>query len=177
MKGALMPKPEKIESVSEVKKFLQDSKSVFVTDYTGLNVADITLLRKNLRDNSVKYLVAKNTLIKIAAQETGFESIMDQLTGQTALAFGFDDPSIPARILYNTFKEKQRPVIKIFMVDKKLFAGADIVRLAELPTRNVLLAQVVAAVESPLSSLIMSIDGVFQELVGTLDALAKAKTA
>jgi large subunit ribosomal protein L10 len=177
MKGALMPKPEKIESVSEVKKFLQDSKSVFVTDYTGLNVADITLLRKNLRDNSVKYLVAKNTLIKIAAQETGFESIMDQLTGQTALAFGFDDPSIPARILYNTFKEKQRPVIKIFMVDKKLFAGADIVRLAELPTRDVLLAQVVAAVESPLSSLIMSIDGVFQELVGTLDALAKAKTA
>ncbi len=172
-----MPKPEKIESVSEVKKYLQDSKSVFVTDYAGLNVADITRLRKNLRDNSVKYLVAKNTLIKIAAQETGFEEIVDHLSGQTALAFGFDDPSVPAKILYNTFKEKQRPVIKVFVVDKKFFAGADIVRLAELPTREVLLAHVVAAVESPISSLIMSIDGVFQELVGTLDALAKAKTA
>ncbi|MCX6828042.1 MAG: 50S ribosomal protein L10 [candidate division Zixibacteria bacterium] len=172
-----MPKPEKIESVSEVKKYLQDSKSVFVTDYTGLNVADITRLRKNLRDSSVKYLVAKNTLIKIAAQETGYEGIVDHLSGQTALAFGFDDPSVPAKILYNTFKEKQRPVIKVFVVDKKLFAGAEIVRLAELPTRDVLLAQVVAAVESPISSLIMSIDGVFQELVGTLDALAMAKTA
>jgi large subunit ribosomal protein L10 len=170
-----MPKPEKIESVSEIKKFLADSKSVFITDYAGLNVEDITRLRKNLRENSVKYVVAKNTLMKIAAKETGYENIVDYFKGQTALAFGYDDPSVPAKILYNAFKEKQRPIIKAFVVESQLFEGHEIIRLATLPSREVLLSQIVSAVESPISSLIMSIDGVFHELVGTLDALAKTK--
>ncbi len=170
-----MPKPEKIESVDEVKKFLADAKAVFVTDYTGLNVLDMTRLRKNLRENSIKYLVAKNTLVIRAAKETGYESLVDYLTGQTALAFGFDDPSVPAKILYNSFKEKQKPVIKAFVLDNQLFVGKDILRLAELPSREVLLSQIVSSVEAPISSLIMSIDGVFHELIGTVDALAMAK--
>jgi large subunit ribosomal protein L10 len=172
-----MPKPEKVESLSEIKKFLQESKSVFVTDYAGLNVEDITKLRKDLRENSVKYLVAKNTIMKIAAKETGYDSIVEHLKGQTALAFGFDDPSVPAKILHAAFKAKEKPVIRAFIVDKQKFGGKDIVRLAELPSREVLLSQVVASIESPLSAVIMSIDGVFQELVGTVDALAKAKGA
>jgi large subunit ribosomal protein L10 len=170
-----MPKPEKVESLSEIKKFLQDAKSVFVTDYTGLNVDDITKLRKSLREKSVKYLVAKNTIMRIAAKETGYESIVEYLTGQTALAFGFDDPSIPAKILHTAFKAKEKPIIRAFVVDKKAFSGKEIVRLADLPTREVLLSQIVMAVEAPISAVIMSIDGVFQELVGTVDALAKAK--
>jgi large subunit ribosomal protein L10 len=172
-----MPKPEKVESLNELKKFLQDAKSVFVTDYTGLNVDDITKLRKNLREKSVKYLVAKNTIMRIAAKETGYESIVEHLTGQTALAFGFDDPSIPAKILHTAFKAKEKPIIRAFVVDKKAFSGKEIVRLADLPTREVLLSQIVMAVEAPISAVIMSIDGVFQELVGTVDALAKAKEA
>lgn len=172
-----MPKPEKIESVSQIKKYLQECKSVFVTDYTGLNVEDITRLRKNLREGSVKYLVAKNTLFKIAARETGYESIVDHLNGQIAIAFGFDDPSVPARILHTAFKLKERPIIKAFVVDKKKYGGQEVVRLADLPSREILLSRVVAAVESPFSSLIGSIDAVFQELMGTLDALAKAKGA
>jgi large subunit ribosomal protein L10 len=170
-----MPKPEKLQTVDEVKKYLTDAKAVFVTDYTGLNVEDMTRLRKNLRENSIKYLVAKNTLVKIAVKDTGFEEIVGHLSGQTALAFGFDDPSVPAKILYNSFKEKQKPTIKAFVLDKQLFTGKDIIRLAELPSREVLLSQIVAAVESPFSSLIMSLDGVFQELIGTVDALAKSK--
>ncbi|SYZ73714.1 50S ribosomal protein L10 (fragment) [Candidatus Zixiibacteriota bacterium] len=170
-----MPKPEKLQSVDEVKKYLTDAKAVFVTDYSGLNVEDMTKLRKNLRESSVKYLVAKNTLIKIAAKDTNFENIVGHLAGQTALAFGFDDPSVPAKILYNSFKERQKPVIKAFVLDNQLFTGKDVLRLAELPSREVLLSQIVSAVESPFSSLIMSLDGVFQELIGTVDALAKSK--
>jgi large subunit ribosomal protein L10 len=172
-----MPKPEKIETVSEIKKYLQECKSVFVTDYSGLNVEDITSLRKNLRENSVKYLVAKNTLLKIAARGTGFEGIIDYLKGQTAIAFGFDDPSVPAKILYDSFKAKERPKIKAFIVDNKFYPGQEVVRLADLPPRDVLLSQIVAAVESPVSSIIGSIDAVFQDLIGTVDALAKSKGA
>ena len=172
-----MPKPEKIDSVSELKQLLQDSKAVFVTDYTGFSVEDITRLRKNLRENRVKYLVAKNTLIKIAANETGYESINEHLAGQTALAFGYDDPSIPAKILYTSFKEKERPVIKAFVLEKRFFSGKDIVRLAELPSREVLLSMVLSSIEAPASSLVSSLDALFHELLGTLDALAATKSA
>jgi len=172
-----MPKPEKVESVTEIKKYLEECKSVFVTDYSGLNVQDITLLRKNLREGSVKYLVAKNTLFKIAAKETGYDDIVDHLKGQTAIAFGFDDPSVPAKILHAAFRAKEKPIIKAFIVDRRSYSGKGVVRLADLPSREILLSQVVAAVESPISSLILSIDSVFQELVGTIDALAKTKSA
>lgn len=170
-----MPKPEKIQVVDKLKKEFEETKSVFVTDYTGLNVADITLLRKDLRENSIKYLVAKNTLIRIAAKETGYDNIIEHLEGQTALAFAKDDPAVAAKILYDSFKNIEKPVIKAFVLDNELFPGADAVRLAELPSKEILLSQIVSAVESPLTAVVNSIDCLFQELMGTLDALAASK--
>ena len=170
-----MAKPEKINVVDRVKKYLEESNSFFITEYTGLNVEDITLLRKNLRENSVKYLVAKNTLIRIAAKDAGFENIIEFLSGQTAIAFGVDDPAVPAKILYDSYKDKDKPIIRAFVLDKELYQGSDIVRLAELPSREVLLARLIGAIESPIQSTLGSIDGLMQELVATVDALAKAK--
>ena len=170
-----MPKPEKIEKVKSLKEYLENAKSVFVTDYSGLNVADITVLRKNLRDNSVKYVVAKNTLMRIAAKEAGYENLVEYLKRPTAVAFTSDDPAVPAKILYDSFKEKEKPVIKAFVLDKELFSGTEIRRLADLPSREVLLAQLVSAIESPINSLISNIDGVFQELIATIETLAKTK--
>lgn len=172
-----MVKPDKISKVDVLKGHLTESKSVFITDYTGLNVAKLTILRKNLRENSVKYFVEKNTLLKIAAKETGYDGIVNYLQGQIAVAFAKDDPAIAAKILYNAFKENEKPVIRAFVLDKQTFPGTEIVRLAELPSREILLAQVIGAVESPLTAVIMSVDAVFQELVGTIDALAKSKSA
>lgn len=170
-----MPKPEKIKSVSELKEQMQGTNSVFVTDYTGLNVQDITRLRKNLRVNSVKYVVAKNTLMKIAAKETGYDGIVDYLYGQTALAFGGAEPATAARILYNSFKDIEKPVIRAFVLDGQFFPGKDITRLAELPSREILLSQIVTSVESPISNIIASIDGVFHELIATVDAVRASK--
>ncbi len=170
-----MPKPEKIQAVENIKKEFENTKSVFVTDYTGLNVADITLLRKNLRENSIKYMVAKNTLIKIAAGETGYEKIVKLLEGQTALAFVKDDPALAAKILYNSYKDIEKPVIRAFVLDKEIYPGTDAVRLAELPSREILLAQIVSAVESPMTAVVNSVEGLFYELIGTLDALAVSK--
>jgi large subunit ribosomal protein L10 len=172
-----MPKPEKIQKVDNVKKHLEESKSLFITDYTGLNVDDITLLRKNLRENSIKYLVAKNTLVRIAAKESGYDNILDYLEGQTAIAFSQDDPAVAAKILYDSYKDIEKPVIKAFVLDEEVYPGADIVRLAELPSREVLLARLIGAVESPLTSVVSSINAVSQELVATIDALAASKNA
>jgi large subunit ribosomal protein L10 len=170
-----MPKPEKIKAVENIRKYLEESDSIFVTDYSGLNVADITVLRKNLRENSVRYLVAKNTLMRIAAKDAGHDGITEYLEGPTALAFGKEDPALLAKILYDSYKEKEKPVVKAFVVENQLFPGSEVVRLAELPSKEVLLAHLVFSIESPLSSVVSSLDGVFQELLATLEALAKSK--
>jgi large subunit ribosomal protein L10 len=166
-----MPKPEKIDAVSNIKGHLERAKSVFITDYSGLNVADLTVLRKNLRENSVKYFVAKNTLMKIAAKDAGYENITEYLNGPTALAIAEEDPAVPAKILYDSYKDKEKPVIKAFVMDNQLFTGSEISRLANLPSRDVLLSQLVIAVESPISSLINTVDAVMRELVSTIEAM------
>jgi large subunit ribosomal protein L10 len=170
-----MPKQDKIDAVNNLKQYISEAGSMFITDYTGLNVADITILRKNLRENSIKYLVAKNTLLRIAAKDSDHEEIVKYLNGQTAIAFGTDDPAVPAKILYDFFKKIEKPVVRAFVLDEVLYTGEDFVRLAELPSKDVLLSVLIATVESPLTSLVGSLDGVFQEFVSTLDALVKAK--
>lgn len=170
-----MPKPEKIEAVAEMKKLFESAGSFFVTDYKGLNVADMTDLRKNLRENNIKYLIAKNTLLKLAVKDAGIDSLDEHLIGPTAVAFTSDDPALAAKILNDSFKAKELPRMKVFMVDDQVFEGAEIKRLADLPPRDILLSQLVAAVESPLTSIVGSLDGFFRDLVGSVDALAEKR--
>ncbi len=172
-----MPTQKKIDSVAEMKVLFEGASSVFVTDYQGLNVADMTKLRASLREKNVRFLIAKNTLMKIAAKEAGVEGIDDHLKGPTALAFTSDDPAAAAKILNDSFKENELPRMKVFVVDDEVFEAAQISRLADLPPKEILLSQVVAAVEAPFTSLIGSLDGFFRELVGSIDALADKKNS
>ena len=170
-----MLRQEKTAAVESIQKLFEDHPAYFVTDYKGLNVADLTVLRKNLRENKIKYLVAKNTLFKLAAHGAGQKELDEFLSGPTAVAFTSEDPSTAAKILYDSYKDKELPVIKAFVVDETLFQADEIKRLASLPSRDVLLAQLVAAVEAPFTSVVGSLDGFFRELVGTIDALAEKK--
>ena len=170
-----MARQEKIDAVNKIKDLMDEASSVFVTDYTGLNVKEITKLRKELRENQVKYLVAKNTLIKIAANESGLEKLTDYFNGQTGLAFVSEDPSVAAKILYDSFKKIEKPLIKAFILDEEFYEGAEITRLADLPSKEVLYSMIVASVEAPASNVISSLDALFQELVATVDALGESK--
>lgn len=172
-----MPKPEKFETVAELKEVFQSAGSFFVTDYQGLNVADISVLRKNLRENGVKFVVAKNALFRIAAHEAGVPTLDEHLKGPTAIAFALKDPAIAAKILSDSFKEKKKPRVKVFVLDNELHGEGDVSRLADLPPREVLLSQLVSAVESPLTGLVGAVEAVIQELVRTVDALAEKQKA
>jgi large subunit ribosomal protein L10 len=172
-----MLRQEKTAAVESLQKLFEDYPAFFVTDYKGLNVADLTVLRKNLRENKIKYLVAKNTLLKLAAHGAGQKELDEHFVGPTAVAFTSEDPSTAARILYDSYKDKDLPVIKAFVVEDTVFEASDIRRLASLPSRDILLSQLVAAVESPLTSVVGALDGVFRELVGTVEALAERETA
>ncbi|UCD64323.1 MAG: 50S ribosomal protein L10 [Candidatus Zixiibacteriota bacterium] len=158
-----------------MKRLFESYGSFFVTDYQGLNVADMTTLRRNLRGSNVKYLIAKNTLLKLAAKEAGVTGVDEHFVGPTAVAFTSDDPAAAAKVLYDSFKARELPRVKVFVVDQRVYGATDIRRLADLPPREVLLSQLVAAVESPLTALVGSLDGFFRELVGSLDALTEKR--
>ena len=113
--------------------------------------------------------------MRIAAKEAGYDGLDTHLTGPTAIAFTSEDAAAAAKVLHDFFKDKKLPVMKAFLVDNELFGGEEIKRLADLPSKETLLAQVVASVEAPFTNLIGSIDGFFRELVGSIDALADKK--
>lgn len=170
-----MPKQEKLDTVAEYGKLFKESGSFFVTDYQGLSVADLTVLRKSLRESNVEFLVGKNTLFKIAAKEAKVDGIDEYLAGPTAIAFTSDEPAVAAKILHDSFKAHELPRMKAFMVDEVVHTGDQIKRLADLPPRDVLYSMLVSAVEAPLTELVGTIDGFFRKLVGTIDALEEQK--
>lgn len=172
-----MARPEKVAVVENFEKLFNDSNAYFLTDFKGLNVCDMTVLRKNLRENKVKYIVAKNTLMDIAARNTEQPDLKEYFKGCTAIAFVSDDPAMAAKILYDSYKERELPRVKAFVIDEQLFGADEIKRLADLPPRDILLSQLVNAVESPMTSLVGALDAVFRDLVGSLDALAEKKKA
>ncbi len=171
----MMKRPEKEQQVEELGKLFEESESIFVTDFLGLNVAQITEFRKNLRDNDIKYRVAKNTLYKIAAQGKGYDELSEHFSGPTAIAFGGEDPTAPARIIHEFNKKNGKPEVKVFWADGKIYKAERIKDLAEMPTKDELIARVVGAISAPLTGLVGTLDGIIREFCVTIDQIAQQK--
>ncbi len=171
-----MPNKQKIDQVATLAERFRHAASVAVTDYSGLTVEKATLLRKELRQKNVGYLVAKNTLLKIAAHEAGLKDIDSFLTGPTAIAFGTDDPGAMAKVLFDFGKANEKPQIRAFFIDGQLYSGAQIERVSKLPTRDQLIAQVVGDVVAPLRKFIFTLDAVTRDFIGTVEALKEKQS-
>jgi large subunit ribosomal protein L10 len=170
-----MPHPEKVKIVEGLAGQFGSAGTVFVADYTGLTVTDITDLRAQLRAAGVSMRVAKNTLLKLAAQQAGLEGLADYFTGPTAVAFGSKDPVAGAKVLHEFYTRLERPKVRAFMVERKPYSGNDLKDLAALPPREIILSQLLAAIESPISGLVGTLDAVIRDIIGTVDALAKKR--
>lgn len=173
-----MPTQAKIDLVAELKEEFSKAGNIFITDYAGLNVEQMNKLRKDLRSSGIRFVIAKNTLMRIAAKDAGYDDILPHLNGPTAVAFSNADPNVPAKILFDAYKEfdkVSKPEVKAFFVDRQAFAGTDVGRIAGLPPREILLSQLVAAVESPIASFVGTLDAIIREVIGTVDAIARAK--
>jgi len=170
-----MPVEDKAKVVEELKGKFSRSKSFFLTDFSGLNVEEITDLRKELRNNRVDYQVAKNTLIRLATKELSLDSVVEHLEGPTGMAFSYEDPVLPAKVFYEFNKKLQKPKIKAFWVEGKFFKGEELEKLAKLPTREILYAQIIASLESGIGALIGNLEGILREFVYTIEAIANSK--
>ncbi|MGI5837715.1 MAG: 50S ribosomal protein L10 [Chloroflexota bacterium] len=169
-KGEKTPRKEKVQEVDELSEMLSRTNLVVLTDYRGLSVADMASLRKKLRSEGVEYRVAKNTMMRFAADKAGKEGLRDALVGPTAVAFAGGDEVAAAKILADFERGSKVFKIKAGLLGQKLLSSADIGNLAKMPSRDVMLAQVVAGIQSPIAGLVGTLSGVIGGLVGTLEA-------
>ncbi len=171
-----MLKVEKEKTVDELREKLSLTKSLFLTDFRGLNVDQMTDLRRDLKEKKAEYRITKNSLIRLAARESRFEGVLDYLKGPTGLVFSFEDPVSPAKVLYEIHKKVEKPKIKIIWMEGKLLDENHLKSLAALPSKEVILTQIVFGLNSPLANLVGTLQGVMRNFVGVLDAVREARS-
>jgi len=166
--------PEKVKIVAELKDRIADSEIVILTRYIGINVEQVTELRKRLREQGVVFKVYKNTLAKLALDELGLSDAVTYLEGPTAWAFS-DDPVTPAKILKEFAKGAKMVGMNGGIFNGKVVSEEELDALAVLPPRDVLLALVVWTVAAPLRNLVGTLNALPRNLVSVLDEIRKQK--
>ena len=164
-----MKRSEKEQLVSELKDKLSSAQSLYYTDFTGLNVKRMTELRRRLKRAGVDYVVIKNTLALRAVNESGL--VGTKLSGPTGLVVG-KDPVAAARVLTEFAKEfEDKPAMKGGMLQGKAIDNAQLKRMASLPSREQMLADLAAGMQSPMAAFVGALNGLLYMFAGALDAL------
>ena len=171
-----MPNTKNINQVDQLTDKLGKAKAIYFTEYHGLNVEDITELRREFSKNNIEFKVAKNTLIKLAAKNNKLDGLSPYLSGSTAIAISYEDPTSPARVLKQFKKEHELPDVKGIMFDGEVLEGKEFKRIADLPTKDQLLATLVSALSSPMTKLALTLKSSMTDLGNTLSNLKDQKS-
>ena len=140
-------------AVADIKKLIQDSKSIVLLDYRGITVNQDTALRKTMRENKVVYKVFKNTLFRKALEELGISGLDESLNGTTAFAFGLEDETVAPRLVKNAMKDYTTLSIKAGLVGSKAVDAKEVETLASIPSKEQLVAQLLYVLNAPVAGL------------------------
>ena len=165
-----MATPDKVSAVKELADKFRESNAVLITEYRGLSVPQLAQLRERLRGTAT-YTVAKNTLTALAAKDAGVDGLEDLFVGPTAIAFVTGDPVEAAKGLKAFAKENDKLVIKGGILDGKVISADDIKKLADLESREVLLAKAAGAMKASLFGAAYLFQAPLSKAVRTIDAL------
>lgn len=166
----------KARIIDDIVQRLGRAQAFFLTDFRGLDVATMTRLRRRVKESQADYLVAKNTLIKRALAQTGKDGSLDSLLqGPTALCFAYGDPVAAAKALNDLVKETRILAIKGGWLQGRALTASDVEALAQLPPREVLVAQVLGTMQAPLAGLVTVLAGPVRKLVVVLDQIRQKK--
>lgn len=165
----------KVARVENLREKLSRAKGAYLTSFTGLTVEEMTDLRVALRKEKVEYAVVKNTLLRKAAADTPISQLDTLLEGPNAIAISFEDPVAPARVLTRFARGQQKLALKAAVVDGGLVEARDLQALADLPSREVLLAQLLSVLNSVPQSFVSVLAAVPRSLVNVLDAVRADK--
>ena len=164
-------KEQKAEQVEVLTEKLRKAKVALLTDYRGLTVTQLQELRGKLRTGDVEYRVVKNTLARRAAEAAGVPSLQPELEGPVAIAFGYDDLSMPSKLI-NEFVRTTRLKLDVKggLVEGRVFTSDQVKQLADLPSRESLIAQLMGTLQSPVGQLVGIMQTPLQQLLGVLEA-------
>ena len=151
---------QKKEEVSKLAAEMKEAKIILLTDYRGINVADVTNLRTDLRNVNAKYAVIKNNITKRALAECGIEGLEDELVGPTAVIMSNEDYLEPAKAIYKFSKDNDYYKIKGGVIESKVMTAEEIITLAKLPSRDTLLSMLAGALLGNISKVAVALDQV-----------------
>ncbi|MBX4188225.1 MAG: 50S ribosomal protein L10 [Candidatus Doudnabacteria bacterium] len=166
------------EKESQLKQLIADlseAKGVVFAQYRGLTVKAIDKIRKNLRKENVKYQVVKVTLLKKAFEQLGVSTENFSYTGPIAVAFSLEDETTPARLIKTLNKEHQELILDGGILEKKVIGKQMVMQLADLPSKEQLLGQLLSVISGPARGLVTVLSGNMRQLVYALNAIAEAK--
>lgn len=163
--------------VADIQAKFEKAQSVVFIDYRGLTVSEVTELRNKMRSAGVEYRVLKNSMIKRAVDNLGIQGVDEVLAGPTAVAFGYEDPVAPAKILVDFVKAAKKTEIKGGVLAGKGIDVAGVKYLAELPSKEQLLAKMMGSLNAPITGFVMVLSGVLRNFVCALNAIKEKKEA
>ena len=173
-----MKRSEKDQVDSEVAEIAGRASGLFFTDFAGLTVEQANELRREFRKSGIDYKVVKNTLIQKALERvTGFDKVYARLVGPTGVAFAFDDPIAPARIIKKFSEKHSKLSLKICVVEKEVFDGARLDELARMPSRKDMIAGIIGSIQSPMAGVPAVINAVLRDLVSVIGEIERKKAA
>lgn len=166
-----MARPEKVAVVESLSDVFKDARAVVLNDFTGLDVAKLTMLRSKCRENGVEYRVIKNTLAKRSIKDTPAEQLESFFEGPTALAISRESENLSAKVLAQFAEEHEAPKFKAAIVEGQILDAAEVVELAKLPSREVLLSKVLAGIRGPGDGLVSVLQGTLRQFMNVMDAI------
>jgi large subunit ribosomal protein L10 len=173
----VMPTEAKREAVAALREELSGSTTLIVSEYRGLKVSEIAEIRRSLRKQDVSYRVVKNRLMRIAANESGYDALPPMLEGPTAIAFGTGDEATIAKAVLDATRPYKIVKVKGAVLSGHAIDADGVTRLATLPSRDVLLAQIAGAIVAPLAALAGLFDAPLRDVAGGIGALADQRAS
>lgn len=168
-------RPEKVAKIAEIKELLSNSKATVLVDFCGLTVAQDTKLRVEMRKAGITYIVVKNTLLRIAANEAGIEGLEASLEKNTAIAVSPEDPVAVAKLICDFAKTNKELKVKVGILDGKVISADEVKALAALPPKEVLVAKLLGSMNAPIAGFVNVLQGSIRKVVYAIDAVRKEK--
>ena len=168
-------RPEKVAMIATMKETMKNAKGAVLTDYRGIKVAQDTKLRRKMREAGVQYSVIKNNMASIAAKEAGIEGLDAYLKGPLALVSSDKDPVAAAKLISEFIKENRIMEIKGGLVEGTVIDAEGVKALANLPSREILLARLLGSMQSPITGFVTVLQGNIRNLVYALDQVRQQK--
>ena len=170
-----MPNKKNISNVKELSDKLSRAKSIYFTDYLGLNVSDVTSLRRKFFDGNVEYMVVKNTLLKIASDQNKINLGDELFSGSTAIAISYDEPVLAAKIIKGFLKDHDLPSVKGVFFEGSYLPASEFEKIANLPSKEDSLAKIIVMLNSPVQNIVNLLNSPMVKLMNVLNGLKENK--